>query len=99
MEIEPRPKRRRRGADSHQSDGSEPDPAPQEGVGLEEDPDETNNESATTVGDAMHTVDPRVRPCQRAALNAYTLHHAEPRAKIVMACGTGKPGPWVTLPF
>ena len=38
----------------------------------------------------MYTVDPRMRPCQRAALEAHALNHAEPRGKVVMACGTGK---------
>ena len=80
MENEPGPKRRRRGAAD-----SEPDQAPQE-----EDPDETNNESAIMVGGAMYTIHPRVGPCQRAALEAYAAHHTEPRGKIVMACGTGK---------
>jgi hypothetical protein len=85
MEIEPRrPKRRRQGAASDQSDGSEPDPT------REEDFDGTNNESAITVGGAPYTVEPRARPCQRAALEAYALNHAKPRGKIVMACGTGK---------
>jgi hypothetical protein len=85
---QPGPKRRRRGVGctaSHQSDGGDPDPAPRE-----EDPGETNTESAIMVGVAPYTVDPRVRPCQRAALEAYALNHAEPRGKIMMACGTGK---------
>ena len=59
---------------NYSSDGSEPDPAPRE-----DDPDETNNESAITVGDAMHTVGPRVRPCQQGS---YDVPNAGGRASI-----------------
>jgi hypothetical protein len=52
--------------------------------------DETDPDGKLTVGGAMYTVDPRVKNWQLPALKAYALNHAEPRGKIVMACGTGK---------
>lgn len=55
-----------------------------------DDEEDAAPERQLTIDGVVVPVDPRARHHQREALQAYAEHHAEPRGKIIMACGTGK---------